>query len=81
VVLLVVFLIFGWLVTLGMAVMSNKGVDMGDWGPNRSERLPDDEEGTVLVCEVAGGISGCPKSARKSKVCPVAGGVGSRRLT
>lgn len=81
-VVLVVFLMFGWLVTRGMAVMSSKGVEMGDWGPNRSERLPDEEEGTVLVCEVAGGTPDWPKSARKSKVCPVAGGgVGSRRLT
>jgi len=35
-------------VPLGIAVISRRGVDMGDWGPNRSERLPDEEEGTVL---------------------------------
>lgn len=51
-----------------MAVMSSNGVDMGDWGPNKSERLPDEEEGTVLGLEVAGCTAGCPKSARKSKV-------------
>lgn len=46
--LLVVFFMSGWLMPLGIAVMSNKGVEMGDCGPNKSERLSDEEEGTVV---------------------------------
>lgn len=59
-----VFLMSGWLMPLDMEVMSRRGVEMGDWGPKRSERLSEDDEGTVVFVVT---VAGCPRSARNSK--------------
>jgi len=61
----VVFLISGWLEPLDIAVMSSKGAEMNDCGPNRSERLSEEDEGTAVV---GGAADGWPRSARNSKV-------------